>query len=917
MALIIKDLFVNRLHNPLGHELYGIPRLNWTVEADGPARGMLTRVLIARDAGFSAPVFDSGLQEAIDGIAYTPAMEQPLPRTRYFWQVQVKLANGEEAVSQTAWFETAKLDEPWTAEWISPDFPEDWHPVLTRDFTLPSPVQTARAYVCGLGLYEAEINGRKMGGEYLAPGLCAYDKWLPYQTYDITDLLRAGGNTIEVSLGNGWYKGRYGLNRKKMFQYGGEFALIAELWITCADGTQTRIVTDEKWRAQRGNVLFSGIFDGEHTDATLARTTVYPVKTVSIDKALLMPRKSPATLEMLTITPVEILRTPAGETVLDMGQNMVGFFSFFCDAPAGTKLHLQFGEVLQGGNFYRDNLRTALAEFVYVSDGNPGWVRQKFTFYGFRFVKLTQWAGEVRLDRFKGMVLYSDMRPTGTVETGNPLVNRLFLNTLWGQRGNYLDVPTDCPQRDERMGWTGDAQVFFGTAAFNMDVAAFFGKYLYDMGREQETLGGWVPVVVPKHDVWQVGACAWGDAATIIPWSLYVRYGDKAMLTKHYPIMKAWVDALVQHDTDMGGARLWKGSFHYGDWLSLDVEDPVGYRFGGTERMFLATCYYFHSANLLVKAARALGNTEDAARYQKLADEIQTAFLREYLTAGGRLAETTQTAYVLSLFVGILPEAVRAQAAYALRMKLKSSVYHLRTGFIGTAYLCRVLSATGSNDIAYKLLLQDDFPSWLYEVKMGATTIWERWNSILPDGSISDTGMNSLNHYSYGAIVEWLYRDVCGIEPLEDAPGFRRFRLAPKPDRSLGFARAVFHSPAGAIESEWAYAGDTLEYRFRVPFGATALLCLEGEADTELAQGEHTFTRSVPQVRLNLDTPIREILADPKAKQALTQTLPELPAMMLFDMMAGERSLRDLIAEGFLTANDPRLEELLTIWKTI
>ena len=917
MAFIIRDLLVNRLQNPLGHELYGIPRLSWTVEANGPAQGMRTRVQIAGDADFTMPVFDSGLQEGISGIAYTPAMERPLPRTRYFWRVQGTLANGEEAVSETAWFETAKLSEPWTAEWITPDFPEDWHPVLTREFTLPSPAVTARAYVCGLGLYEAEINGRKVGSEYLAPGLCAYDKWLPYQTYDITELLQQGGNAVSVELGNGWYKGRYGLNRRKMFQYGKEFTLIAELHITCADGTQMVISTDNSWRARRSSVLFSGIFDGEQADATLDHTYVYPVKTAAIDKALLLPRKSPATREMLSLTPVEIIRTPAGETVLDMGQNMVGFFSFFCDAPAGARIHLQFGEVLQGGNFYRDNLRTALAEFVYVSNGTPGWVRQKFTFYGFRYVKLSQWAGDVRLERFKGMVLYSDMRPTGTVETGNPLVNRLFLNTLWGQRGNYLDVPTDCPQRDERMGWTGDAQVFFGTAAFNMDVAAFFGKYLYDMRREQETLNGWVPVVIPKHDVWQVGACAWGDAATIIPWSLYVRYGDRAMLSEHYPIMKAWVDALIRHDGETGATRLWKGSFHYGDWLSLDVEDPVGYRFGGTERAFLATCYYFHSANLLVKAARVLGNEEDAERYHTIAAEIQAAFLREFVTANGRLAETTQTAYVLSLFVGILPEEIRAQAAYALRMKLKASNYHLRTGFIGTAYLCRVLSATGSNDIAYKLLLQEDFPSWLYEVNMGATTIWERWNSILPDGSISDTGMNSLNHYAYGSIVEWLYRDVCGIEPLEDAPGFARFRLAPKPDPSLGFARAVFHSPAGTIESEWAYEGDTLRYRFKVPFGATAVLALAGEAEAGLAQGEHTFTRTVPKTRFDLDTPVREILENEQAKQALTGTLPELPAMMLFDMMAGERSLNDLIAEGFLSATDPRLEELLTLWKTI
>jgi len=916
MNCIIKDLLVNRVQNPLGFELYGTPRLNWVVDAQGSAQELRTRVLVAVNGDFASPVFDSGFSETISGISYAPALPELMPETRYFWRVEVE-RGGERAVSETAWFETAKLGEPWSAQWIAPDFPEDWHPVLRKEFTLDSAVASARVYVCGLGLYEAQLNGRKIGDEYLSPGLCAYDRWLPYQTYDVTGLLQTGENRIAVELGNGWYKGRYGLNRKERFQYGREFALILELKLTMADGSERRIVTDGSWNAVRGTAVESGIFDGEHTDDTIRDTAAYPVKPAEIDKALLMPRKSPPIREMLTVQPAEILHTPAGETVLDMGQNMVGFFSFWCDAPAGTEIMLQFGEVLQQDNFYRDNLRTARAEFVYVSDGNPRWVRQRFTFYGFRFVKLTKWTGEVKLESFKGMVLYSDLRRTGAIETGDPLVNRLFLNTLWGQRGNYLDVPTDCPQRDERMGWTGDAQVFFGTAAFNMDVSAFFGKFIYDMEQEQKTTGGWVPVVVPRHDVRQVGACAWGDAATIIPWNLYVRYGDRTMLKNQYPVMKAWVDAVFAHDEKTGGTRLWKGSFHFGDWLSLDVEDPVGYRFGGTEHTFLATCYYFHSAALTAKAAHALGMEEDAGRYQALADAVQAAFLREYLTPGGRLAVTTQTAYVLSLFVNILPEAARTQAAFALRMLLKESNYHLRTGFIGTAYLCRVLSATGSSDIAYRLLLQEDYPSWLYEVKMGATTIWERWNSILPDGSISDTGMNSLNHYAYGSIVEWMYQDVCGIQPMEEAPGFRRFRLAPKPDRSLGFARAVFDSPAGAIESEWRYEGDTLRYRFVVPCGAAAILGLAGEPPVELTAGEHRFTRDACEAAFDLDTPISLVIQNPRANQALSDSLPELTDMMMLSELAGERSLRDLIADGYVNRDDPRLMELEKTWKTI
>ncbi len=917
MKTVVKELLVNRIHNPLGHEISQSPRLNWIIESSVPPQELFTRVQVALDEQFTSTLFDSGYQKDLCGISFAPDLPELLPRTRYYWRVQAREPDQTAATGEIAWFETAKLSEPWTARWITPDFPEDWHPVLGAEFHAEKPVKSARMYVCGLGLYEASLNGGKIGTEYLSPGLCAYDKWLPYQTYDVSDMLRVGDNRLEVMLGNGWYKGRYGLKRGNPFHYGEEFALILELHMTFADGSTATVATDEHWTAKRGHVLSGSIFDGERADATLNDGTVYPVRPVEIDKALLKARISPPIREKLTLQPVEIIHTPAGETVLDMGQNMVGLFSFYCGAPAGETIHLQFGEVLQNGNFYRDNLRTAKAEFVYTADGKPGWVRQYFTFFGFRYVKLTQWSGEVRLENFRGMVLYSDMALTGSIETGNSKVNRLFLNTLWGQRGNYLDVPTDCPQRDERMGWTGDAQVFFGTAAFNMDVATFFEKFLYDMGREQAALDGWIPVVIPKHDVHQVGACAWGDAATIIPWNLYVRYGDAALLKAHYPIMKGWVDAIRSHDEQTGATRLWKGSFHYGDWLSLDVEDPVGYRFGGTERTFLATCFYYYSTTLLVKAAKVLGLQDEAQDYQALADAIQKAFLMEYLTPGGRLAETTQTAYVLTLFVGILPELYREQAAYALRLKLKASNYHLRTGFIGTPYLCRVLSATGSNDIAYKLLLQEDFPSWLYEVNMGATTIWERWNSILPDGSISDTGMNSLNHYSYGSIVEWMYRDVCGIQPVEDAPGFRLFLLEPKPDRSLGFARAKFLSPAGMIESEWSYERDTLQYRFCVPYGASAELTLSGETPVMLSAGEYTFTRHVNEHALDLYTPVSQILENRKAYAALAEVFPELPAMMLFPMMAGERSLYDLTAEGFLRKDDKRLMELLAKWKTI
>ncbi len=901
------NMMTNRLVNPLGFELGSAPRFSWVTVADGKNQKS-ARIEVSLTENFETVLFDSGFDTSIDSICY-PLKLDLSPRTRYFWRVTVITDKDETITSDIAWFETAKLNEPWQAEWISPDANNDYQMKVGTSFALEKAVKSARVYICGLGLYEINLNGAKSGDEFLSPGLVAYDKWLPYQTYDITQDLKNGENTVEILLGNGWYKGRYGLKRSaKPFQYGDELATICEIVLTFEDGETRTIGTNTKeWQARRINITASSIFDGETRDDTLIDDKIYAVKPSKLAKSLLEPRRSPPTKIMHRIKPIEIIRTLAGEIVLDMGQNMVGWLEFRSTAPKGEEVYLQFGEVLQGGNFYRDNLRTALCEYRYTSDGNEKLVRPYFTFYGFRFVKLTKWHGEVNLDDFTGLVLYSDIAPTGNIVTSNDKVNKLFENTLWGQRGNYLDAPTDCPQRDERMGWTGDAQVFFGTAAFNTDVYAFFTKYCYDLAREQQALGGNVPVVVPKHDVVQAGACAWGDAATIIPWSMYVRYGDKEILSQQYESMKAWVDYIRGCDQKHGNIRLWRGDFHYGDWLALDSEDPIGYRFGGTEHTYLASCFYRYSARLVAKAAKVLGKNDDASFYEKLSDEVRSAILREYMTETGRLALTTQTAYVLALYMDIIPDEFREQTANALRLKLKSSNFHLRTGFIGTPYLCRVLSNSGGNDIAYRLLMQEDFPSWLYEINMGATTIWERWNSILPDGSISDTGMNSLNHYSYGSIVEWMYRDAAGINPNENHVGFRQFDLAPKPHYFLNSVAAEYHSPCGTIKSSWKLLQNgELEFSFTVPFGATAKLTLPDcsiDYPNELTAGVYSFkympTHAV-KPELDLDTPISEIYKIPAAAAVLEAELPKLTGLMLFSMLAGDRSLNDFINEGLL-----------------
>jgi alpha-L-rhamnosidase len=555
----------------------------------------------------------------------------------------------------------------------------------------------------------------------------------------------------------------------------------------------------------------------------------FNVKPIEIDTTLLEARKSLPVCINEEIKPVALIHTPAGETVLDMGQNMTGWLRFKTSAPAGTHLHLQFGEVLQGGNFFRDNLRTAKAEYFYIADGTDAVVEPYFTFFGFRYVKISGWVGDLNLDDFTGCVIYSRMDTIGEIETSNEKVNQLFKNAMWGQKGNFLDIPTDCPQRDERLGWSGDIQVFSGTACFNMDVSAFLSKYAYDLWKEQAKIGGMVPHIVPMVNLSKGGSSAWGDVATILPQNLYEFYGDVGILEAQFESMRAWVDYIRGVDESSGGRRLWTEGVHFGDWLALDASDPVS-RKGGTPEDFIASAFYCYSARLVSKAAAALGNMEQADAYGRLSAEVKAAIQTEYFTATGRLAIPTQTGYVLALFMDLVADEHRERVINDLVSRLNNDNMHLRTGFVGTPYLCRVLSNIGANDLAYKLLLNEDYPSWLYAVNLGATTIWERWNSLNPDGSISSTSMNSLNHYAYGSIVEWMYRDMCGLNPSSgegESVGFRHARIAPKPDKSLQWAKAHYRSAAGVYESGWHIddAGH-LTVEITIPFNASARIVL-------------------------------------------------------------------------------------------
>jgi alpha-L-rhamnosidase len=517
-------------------------------------------------------------------------------------------------------------------------------------------------------------------------------------------------------------------------------------------------------------------------------------------------------------------------------------------------------------------------------------------------------------------------------------VNQLFKNALWGQKGNFVDIPTDCPQRDERLGWTGDTQMFSGTACFNMDASAFFSKFGYDCGLEQSKTGGAVPFVVPTVDLKGAGSSAWGDLATVLPWNVYELYGDKAILEQQFESMRQWVDFIKREDEADRGKRLWTTGFHFGDWLALDGSDP-NVAFGGTPEDFISSAYYCYSARLAARAAAVLGKAEQAEYYHRLSEEVKAAIQKEYFTETGRLAVPTQTGYVLALFMDFAPDEFRPRVIEDLVNRLRKDKTHLRTGFVGTPYLCRVLSNNGANPLAYKLLLNEDYPSWLYAINLGATTIWERWNSLNPDGKISSTGMNSLNHYTYGSIVEWMYRDMCGLNPSsgdDQVTGFRHAKIAPKPDIALQWAKASNLTAAGLYESGWRIdEKGHLFFEFRIPFNARARVILpyarvneilingqrsdEGvqrgdDLELELEAGHYQIDYQPSKdyrMTFSTRTPIVQLLRNDKVREILTRMIPaihQVDSAMLAS--AGEASLRDLAATLFLPLNERYLNQI-------
>jgi alpha-L-rhamnosidase len=853
----VVDLVCEYHQNPIGIDIEN-PRFSWKLQSD--QQDVLQSAYEIRVFASAGDISKKGRQIWTSGkissdqsvnIEYAgPALKS---MERAYWQVRVwDNKNKVTGWSELAYWEMGILDPAsWTASWITmkdEKSSDDSRPAqyYRNEFSSAKKVSSARVYVTSLGLYELHLNGQKVGDELFTPGWTSYNKRLQYQTYDVTSMIRQN-NAFGAVLGDGWYRGNIGWKDQHSY-YGDQLGLLLQLQINYTDGSTETIVSDGNWKVATGPILKSDIYNGEHYDARLEMAgwasagfddTVWkPVGILDHTKSTLIAPQGEPIKAVEEIKPIELITTPKGEMVVDMGQNMVGWVRLKMTGNKGDKVTLQFAEVLdKEGNFYMDNLRSAECTDSYILKGGGEEVYEPtFTFHGFRYLKLEGLSEQPSLDQVTGVVIYSDMTPSGTFSCSDELINQLQHNIQWGQKGNFLDVPTDCPQRDERLGWTGDAQVFSPTAAFNFDVAAFYTKWMKDVAADQLP-DGKVPHVIPDVLKGGGGSTAWADAALIVPWTTYLAYGDKRILEVQYPSMKAWVGFMTDK---AGDDHLWIGGTHFGDWLAF-ATTRSDYPGATTEKDLIATAYYAYSSGLLAKIAAIIGNDADAGKYAQLSANIKKAFVNEFVTPAGRLVSHTQTAYCLALAFDLLPDNMVPKAAEYLAGDVKK-MKHLTTGFVGTPLLCKTLSEHGYEDLAFMLLNRKQYPSWLYPVTQGATTIWERWDGQKPDGTFQSTGMNSFNHYAYGAIGEWLYTYVAGIKIDEEHPGYKHFIIAPHPGGGLTNATATYESIYGKIVSSWKQNGEKTSYEIEIPANTTATVILPGSDEPkELGSGKYVF----------------------------------------------------------------------------
>lgn len=854
------------LVDPIGvHETR--PRLSWIVESS--RRGERQTAYEIRVA--SAPellaegredLWSSGRVASADNsqVAY---LGKPLAsRQGCWWKVRVKGRAGQFGPwSAPAHWEMGLLRAAdWSAQWIAsplslPSSPGPV-PILRRTLDLPvGAVRRARLYASALGLYELRINGERVGDHVLAPDWTDYRKRVQYQAYDVTRMLHPGRNALAALLAAGWYSGTIGLGGQQF--YGLAPALLAQLEVVYQDGRVVRVASDGTWTTHASATTASDFMLGEDCDA---RLEVPGWDLAEGDDSgwlrAVVRTEPPRDLEGQVAEPVRCLqeRRPrsvdprgGGRWIFDLGQNLVGVVRLKVRAAAGTVLTLRHGEVLEpDGSLYVRNLRTAPSVDHYTCRGGglETW-QPRFTFHGFRYVELSGAIQDPGLDTVTAMVLGTDLPAAGTFSCSNPLLNQLQSNIQWGQRGNFLSVPTDCPQRDERLGWMGDAQTFMATATCNADVAAFFTKWLVDVDDGQSPEGRFSDV--SPDTTGGGGVPAWGDAGVICPWTFYQAYGDKRVLERHLPAMLRWVDylrgkshGLILGEDDRG--------YDFGDWLAIGSD---------TSHDLIGAAFFAHSADLTARACRVLGRDRDAERMERLFQELRVLFQAQYQADDGRLTECTQSAYVLALAFDLLPERHRAEAARLLDQDVRDHGWHLTTGFLGVRYLLPVLARAGYLDTAFRLLTQDTFPSWLFSVKQGATTIWERWDGWTSEKGFQDPEMNSFNHYALGSCGQWLFEGVAGLEP--GAPGYRHILLNPRAGGGLTHASARLETLRGTLRSAWSLRAGVFTLDCAIPVGCTATVTLPARTLAGVTEGGRPLARA-PGIALKAKTPGSVIL---------------------------------------------------------
>ena len=863
------DLRTEYRENPIGLTDKA-PRFSWKIESEEQNTIQTAYEINVTDENGNV-VWNSG-KKASDQSVLIPYDGEAL-KDEMLYKVEVSVADNHgnvESIGGT--FETGIFDNTeFIAKMLTSDFPaeETACPVFGKTFAIDKKVKKARLYATAHGVYEVTLNGQTVGDYRMAPGWTSYHNRLQYQIYDVTEQL-AAENEIAITVGNGWYKGILGFYCQPN-QYGTQVGAFAELHVEYEDGSKDVIATDETWSVKTGEIRYSEIYMGETIDTDAPEITEGNVVVKDFDKAVLTAQENEPVRITEKIVGKELIVTPKGEKLVDFGQIVTGVVEAHVKGEKGQKIVLRHAEVLdKDGNFYPETLRQAKSIDTFICNGEEQIFRPHFTFHGFRYI-CVEGMEEFTADQFIACVTHSDMEKTGHFHCSNKKVNQLQSNITWSQRDNFLDIPTDCPQRDERLGWTGDAQVFSWTAAFNRNTALFYKKWMRDVAAESSLEKG-VPHVVPDI-LDSYSSSAWSDVAVIVPWVVYQIYGEKGILEENWKCMHEWVDYIKNNCGENG---LWQSGFQYGDWLALDKEESAD-RTGATDKYMIANAYYLYVTELVKKTAEVLGKDEEAKKYAELYETTLDAFRREYYTETGRIVSETQTGAIISLYFNLAREKDRKRILNTLLTNIGNHKNHLATGFVGTPYICHTLSENGAHEMAATLFMKEDYPSWLYAVNMGATTIWERWNSIKPDGTFDESGMNSLNHYAYGSVGDWMYRKVAGLSQLE--PGYKRFQVKPMFVKGIEELGTEFESVYGKIVANTSCKAGKIHVHAEVPANTTAVIVLpEKEEVHEVGSGvydyEYDTETSLAVERFSMDSTLGEIVAEPLAVEMFNQMVP-------------------------------------------